>query len=106
MSILRPFTACDDPETTYGFTFWCPGCEDLHQVRIKTDSGCVKDPVWGFNGNVEAPTFTPSVRVRYGGEEPRVCHFFVKAGKIEFLNDCTHALAGQTVDMVEDPNDG
>lgn len=30
-----------------------------------------------------------------------VCHSFVTAGRIEFLPDCTHALAGQTVDLPE-----
>jgi hypothetical protein len=28
---------------------------------------------------------------------PKVCHVFIKAGMIQFLGDCTHALAGQTV---------
>ena len=28
-----------------------------------------------------------------------VCHSFVTDGLIQFLGDCTHALAGQTVDM-------
>lgn len=27
------------------------------------------------------------------------CHSFVRDGKIEFLNDSTHSLAGQTVDL-------
>lgn len=30
-----------------------------------------------------------------------VCHSFVTDGKIQFLSDCTHDLAGQTVDMVD-----
>lgn len=28
-----------------------------------------------------------------------VCHSFIKDGKIQFLGDCTHALANQTVDL-------
>ena len=28
---------------------------------------------------------------------PFVCHSFVVNGQIQFLPDCTHALAGQTV---------
>jgi hypothetical protein len=31
----------------------------------------------------------------------RVCHSFVTDGKIQFLGDCTHALAGQTVELPE-----
>jgi hypothetical protein len=29
----------------------------------------------------------------------RVCHSFVVDGRIQFLGDCTHHLAGQTVDL-------
>lgn len=44
------------------------------------------------------------------GDEPKewadnVCHSFVRAGKIEFLGDCTHALAGQTVALPDWPDD-
>ena len=27
------------------------------------------------------------------------CHSFVTDGKIRFLNDCTHEMAGETVDL-------
>lgn len=54
------------------------------------------------------PTFTPSILVRYDGADagqgaapPAVCHSFVTNGRIQFLGDCTHALAGQTVDLPE-----
>lgn len=30
-----------------------------------------------------------------------VCHSFVTDGRIQFLSDCTHALAGQTVYLLE-----
>lgn len=84
-----------------------------------------------WNGNAEQPTFIPSVLVRSGhyashakpddncwckynaqcvanGEESApfacsVCHSFVTNGRIQFLNDCTHALAGQTVDLPDWP---
>ncbi len=29
------------------------------------------------------------------------CHSFIEKGKIRFLPDCTHSLAGQTVDLPE-----
>jgi hypothetical protein len=29
------------------------------------------------------------------------CHSFVREGKIEFLNDCTHEHAGQTLDLLD-----
>lgn len=76
-----------------GAMFWCPGCEDIHAVRINGTGA------WGYNGNPDKPTFTPSVLVTYGHVDTRRCHSFVTDGRIQFLSDCTHALAGQTVDL-------
>lgn len=74
--------------------FWCPGCEDVHCLN----SG------WAFNGDVEKPTFSPSVLVTYGpGEGASKCHSWVENGQIRFLADSTHALAGKTVDLPEYP---
>lgn len=73
-------------------TFYCPGCEMPHSF----------DKRWTFNGNLEKPTFSPSLLVRYTWGPERIemrCHSFVREGKIQFLNDCTHKLAGKTVDM-------
>lgn len=102
--------------------FWCPGCEEFHTVNIGPGS-----PSWRFNGDYEKPTFEPSVLVRsghyvptwsgkqcwctYNAENPNdpvkykctVCHSFVRNGMIEFLGDCTHALAGQTVALTAPP---
>lgn len=96
--------------------FYCPGCMSAHQVRVDAAFG----PAWGFNGNGDAPTFTPSVLVQgkqwLTEEEYRrvmagetvttadlVCHSFVTDGRIQFLSDCTHALVGQTVDLPDWP---
>lgn len=78
--------------------FECPGCDGMHGIPIKGEN----HPVWGWNGSVDAPTFTPSILVRYqGGDKNTVCHSFVTDGRIQFLGDCTHALAGKTVDLPE-----
>lgn len=99
--------------------FRCPGCEHLHAVRIVPDGN---KPCWGFNGNYERSTFTPSVLVtsghhvpgygrgpgpycQFGCDDPEdgnpgccsICHSFVRDGQIQFLGDCTHHLANQTV---------
>jgi hypothetical protein len=83
-------------------------------------------PKWLFNGNYESPYLSPSVHVRSGhyGNDPQVkgdcwctyyeehpeetkqftcyvCHSFIRDGMIEFLNDCTHALAGQRVPLLD-----
>lgn len=85
-----------------GLIFMCPGCQRAHAVYVGDGPG----PRWGWNGDASRPTFTPSVLVRYDGTDagidgapPAVCHSFVTDGRIQFLGDCTHALAGKTVDL-------
>lgn len=90
--------------------FWCPGCNEAHVVAVGEGTG----PSWGFNGDYDRPTFTPSVLATgkrritdeeydriMAGEKLEIpdmcCHSFVTNGQIQFLSDCTHALAGQTV---------
>lgn len=80
--------------------FDCPGCKMEHAVVTSAKSG----PVWGFNNDLDRPTFTPSISVKYSyiDQTPRaICHSFVTDGKIKFLSDCTHSLSGQTVDLPE-----
>lgn len=76
--------------------FECPGCEIHHRIAHGPGDG----PRWTWNGHVDLPTFSPSVLVTWKeGDVAKVCHSFVIVGKIQFLPDCTHALAGQTVDL-------
>lgn len=78
--------------------FECPGCEVPHGINVGDGPG----PRWTWNADVEKPTFTPSILVNFtwGHERvPHVCHSFITDGRIQFLGDCTHALAGQTVDI-------
>ena len=84
--------------------FRCPGCNTIHAVRSSSDGR----PNWSWNGSLDKPTLSPSVLVSYDGSDaglngapPAICHSFVKDGRIQFLNDCTHSLAGHTVDMPE-----
>lgn len=97
--------------------FWCPGCDEAHGPRI---SGERPGALWTWNGDRERPTIQPSILVRgfvrvtddqhariMSGEKvepvPFVCHSFVTDGQIQFLGDCTHALAGKTVPIPEWP---
>lgn len=97
----------------YGFE--CPGCGCLHYINS----------TWNFNNDFDKPTVTPSILVKtghycsqhkagdhcwcsYNKEHPEsnyfkcgICHSFITNGKIQFLNDCTHKLAGKTVDMLD-----
>lgn len=78
--------------------FWCPGCDGLHVVVVKKANGSC----WQWDGNVDAPTISPSILVSGGGDNAR-CHSFVRSGQIQFLSDCTHRLAGQTVPIPDWP---
>lgn len=77
------------------FVFFCPGCKTNHSIQF---DGTI-DPQWGFNSNVKSPTVTPSIRVDWGGGKK--CHSYVKNGNIQFLGDCSHKLAGTTVELPE-----
>lgn len=79
-----------------GYTHWCPACLAAHHY---TTEGSVR---WDFNGNVDAPTFTPSMRIS-GGEHDIVCHYHLTDGALIFLADCTHAMAGATVPLPDLP---
>lgn len=73
----------------------CPACGFGHLFEVNR---------WTFNGDEERPTFSPSMLVHpnpNANPPSPLCHSFVRDGRIEFLSDCTHALAGQTVDLQE-----
>lgn len=80
------------------YYFLCPGCDEIHGI----------DEKWSFpGGDVEKPTFHPSVLVRHyrGGKEFARCHSFIREGKIQFLGDCSHSLKNQTVDLPDFPKE-
>lgn len=103
-------------------TYWCEGCEEPHSVSVQING---QGPGWTFDGDEVRPTFGPSVLVTSGhyvagfdpakdrcwctynaeqiakgaspsGFQCERCHTFIRGGMVEFLGDCTHALAGQT----------
>lgn len=104
MTKLRKATGSDCMRLMH----WCPGCEEVHGYRINAPD----HPTWTFDGNWENPTILPSMLIRtnhdgvkrFPNNEMRtVCHYFIKAGKIEFCGDSPHALAGKTVDIPDWP---
>jgi len=98
--------------------FWCPGCKTSHTITHGNPGA-----TWNWNGDIDKPSFTPSILAKqghYAYNEPRDkcwctynkdhpndpspftcqhCHSFITDGRIQFLSDCTHELAGQTVDL-------
>lgn len=86
--------------------YWCPGCEMLHPVYLQPDPSVGQTDVWQWNGDVDKPTFSPSLLLDYSSKGTKnVCHVFIKEGKIQFLSDCTHALKNQTVPLPNIPGD-
>ena len=84
----------------FDLAFYCPGCKCSQRVTIKRNPEIPQGPLWTFNGDYEKPTIRASVLTQWNiKDKPHVCHSFITDGKIEFLNDCTHELAGQTVEM-------
>lgn len=81
------------------FAFHCPGCECAHAIPFKGYEH--PSPQWDWNGDANLPTIRPSIFVNRGSTCPTepACHSFVTDGKIEFLSDSSHKLAGQTVDL-------
>lgn len=96
-----------------GYTHWCPACGEMHRLPDR----------WKFNGDVMAPTFTPSFK--HTGRQPFIvdgrwtgdwvldehgkakdwcCHYILTAGQLHFCGDCTHAMVGQTVPLPEIPS--
>jgi hypothetical protein len=61
-------------------------------------------PVWGWNGDLVNVTLTPSILTNMSRGEQFVCHSFLTNGQWNFLGDCTHALANQTVAMLPLPD--
>lgn len=76
---------------------WCPGCGMMHMIHIHTPNQ--QGAQWTFNGNVDLPTFTPSINV------VGYCHYFITEGKLIYLDDCVHALKGQVIDFPDIPDD-
>ena len=101
--------------------FFCPGCQCGHAVWVSSPNR-LTGASWGWNGSMEKPTFTPSLRIQFEAWNPpvtpenmdqyraspwpqtkvaKICHVIVTDGKLHFCGDSTHKLAGQVVDMVD-----
>jgi hypothetical protein len=100
--------------------FWCPACNGPHVIRAAEFGAAPPGPIWAYNDDPHKPTFSPSVKVTgiqdltedeyariVAGEKvetrPRDCHRCLTLGIIQYLGDCTHAMAGQTVEMPDWP---
>lgn len=79
-----------------GYHFYCPGCGSAHGFGTAPGG-------WQFDGNMEKPTVTPSLLTTNPGRPDYRCHLYLIAGQLHYLNDCSHSLVGQVVDLPEWP---
>ena len=100
------------PDGVTGIAHWCPACDVAHAFSVtgKNSSGAQ----WSWDGNVDAPTCSPSMNIRINMPDMQgynscagssTCHYFLRAGQIQFLGDSTHALRGQTVPLPDWPSE-
>jgi hypothetical protein len=73
------------------FWFMCPGCGSRHRVLMDA-----RNRSW--NGDFDLPTITGDIHT---GTARHTCRSYITKGRILYLADSTHALAGQTVDLPE-----
>lgn len=73
------------------YIFYCPGCKVNHLISTTPKSGTYHT----LTGTLAKPTVRASV-LALGVYR---CHAYITEGVIEYLNDCTHHLAGKNVTM-------
>lgn len=84
-----------------GYQFKCL-CGRTHVIH--TDKRNHSNAMWQFNGNIQEPTFHPSINYheeRYRDENESIhipdfrCHFNITTGMIIYHSDSTHEHAGK-----------
>lgn len=91
-------------ETKEGWMIRCPVEKHTYHVFPKVGRPGAS---WTFNGDMEKPTFRPSMNELVNGPGKHHnescptwrCHFTVTDGMIEYHGDCTHDLVGKTLPL-------
>lgn len=79
-----------------------PGPLSYRLIPVQLSGSRNNTDNWSWNGDTESPTLHPSIlTVRRHPDGDIICHTFVNDGKVQFLSDCSHELAGQTVELFE-----
>jgi hypothetical protein len=89
-------------DTEGDYLHYCPACRQMHLIntRRKNQNGAQ----WTFDGNMEKPTFSPSINILKEGGGSQ-CHYFIQVGYILYAQDSHHDMKGQTIEMPEIPGD-
>jgi hypothetical protein len=86
------------PEGATHIQLHAPGPFPTRIIPVAPDLKEPNAPCWKWNGDVLKPTLSPSLLT--WTDDVR-CHSFIREGRIQFLQDCSHELAGQTVDLLD-----
>lgn len=98
MAVLSPILhSWHSLDGRFGLTWWCPGCQLSHSIRIGPAS-------YLWDGDSYFPTMLPDVDIDLGSG--RRCHCRIQVGRVKFYDDCTHALAGMLVPLPPIPDTG
>lgn len=111
------------PDGQMYLKYVCPACDEQHHVPVLINQKGPANEGWNWNGNEERPTLSPSVKLTSGKYVPewdkikheyddrsgqewieknsRICHYFIRDGRIEYCGDCTHTMAGKKVELPE-----
>jgi hypothetical protein len=94
-----------EPATENTWKFWCPGCDSAHVVsdswQVNTGTATISPSVLVYshqkliNEDLSGEALTAPENITTTPQ----CHSFVTNGRIRYLSDSTHALAGKTVDV-------
>jgi len=95
--IDKEYRPCNPNEATH-VELNMPGPIPFRMIPVILKGSRKDTECWSWNGNTERPTLKPSILT----QRPNVkCHTWVNDGKAQFLDDCSHELAGQTVELLE-----
>lgn len=98
---LIGFEECSIEQATH-LKIKLPGPTGILVLPVIRSGSREGTPCWSWNGDVDRPTLRPSISSRIEWlKEPVVCHCFVDDGLVQFLDDSTHSLAGQTVPLLD-----
>ena len=76
------------------YLYFCKGCGCEHAFGLKNEGGN-----HNFNMDLNNPTVSPSLLENR--TPSKSCHSYIRNGKIQYLNDCHHHLAGKTIELPE-----
>jgi hypothetical protein len=85
--------------------FWCPGCDMAHVIsdawEVDTKTVTISPSVLVHSSKhlIDSELTGAALTAPENIATYPQCHSFVTEGRIQYLGDSTHALAGQTVDL-------